>query len=115
MSVNNQSKKHKIEKFRTNFIAINEYRHDCTIDGDKFLSSVTDAAWISYLKDMIVADWIADYEHTTIISGDKKSTKQCPKCGSTVLCLLRSLNLKICHDCKHQFNWCLDLGQKKLI
>lgn len=42
----------------------------------------------------------------------KKSTKNCPKCGSDKLVLLTSQNLKICADCNHEINWELDKGQK---
>lgn len=42
------------------------------------------------------------------------STKSCPACSCTDLVLLRSLNKKICADCKTEFDWFLDPGQKPL-
>ena len=42
------------------------------------------------------------------------STKFCPRCGSTVVVPLRSINMKICNNCTHEFTWKLDPGQKPL-
>lgn len=42
------------------------------------------------------------------------STKFCPCCGSTVVVPLRSINMKICNNCAHEFSWTLDPGQKPL-
>ena len=53
--------------------------------------------------------------HYLRIHSKPRSTKHCPKCGSDVLCLLRSQNVKICHECKHEFPWNLDEGQKRLL
>lgn len=45
----------------------------------------------------------------------KISTKECPKCGSRVLREFRSLNKKVCHDCKAEIPWYLEVGQTSLI
>jgi ribosomal protein L40E len=44
----------------------------------------------------------------------KVSTKECPKCASKHLVLLRSYNLKICAKCNTRIPWYLDDGQKPL-
>jgi len=45
----------------------------------------------------------------------KQTTKRCAKCGSDVLRLFTSLNLKQCHECGHKMKWNLEPGQKPLI
>jgi hypothetical protein len=48
---------------------------------------------------------------------EKTSTKQCPKCGNTVLGKIGTQQLKFCTNkhCNHWFHWPLDEGQKPLI
>ncbi|BCP56225.1 hypothetical protein K32_48420 [Kaistia sp. 32K] len=41
--------------------------------------------------------------------------KACPQCSSDAVVLLRSMNLKLCSDCKHEWAWHLDAGQKPLV
>lgn len=43
------------------------------------------------------------------------TTKLCPHCGSDAVVTLRSLNKKICSDCKEEYDWNLDPGQKVLL
>jgi DNA-directed RNA polymerase subunit RPC12/RpoP len=45
----------------------------------------------------------------------RKSTKVCPKCGSEILMLLRSMRKKICMECDEEIEWLLEPGQKPLI
>lgn len=45
----------------------------------------------------------------------RPTTKHCPKCGSDAVVPLRSINMKICSDCKSEFAWTLDAGQKALM
>lgn len=45
----------------------------------------------------------------------KETTKECNKCGSTVLILLRSLNMKICGICDNEIPWYLEKNQKPLL
>lgn len=45
----------------------------------------------------------------------KPTTKACRLCGSDVLRLFRSLNLKQCHACGHKMPWTCTDGQKPLI
>jgi ribosomal protein L37AE/L43A len=46
---------------------------------------------------------------------EKQSTKQCPKCGNTMLLRLTSLNLKICTDCNIRIPWYLEEGQESVL
>lgn len=46
---------------------------------------------------------------------DKISTKFCAQCASTVLCLLASLHVKICMDCKFENPWEIEPGQRPLM
>lgn len=46
---------------------------------------------------------------------EKVSTKECPKCGSKILREFRSLNKKVCHECKTEILWYLEDGQESLI
>lgn len=43
------------------------------------------------------------------------TTKMCPYCGSDVLGLIRSQNMKWCADCNKWFDWFLDDGQRPLL
>lgn len=43
------------------------------------------------------------------------TTKICPECRSDAVVGLRSMNLKICSDCKAEWPWTLAPGQKPLI
>lgn len=43
------------------------------------------------------------------------TTKQCPDCGSDALVLLHSTDTKLCADCKSEFHWPLDEGQKAVL
>lgn len=45
----------------------------------------------------------------------KPATKQCPECGCPRLRLFRSINLKQCDECLHEFDWHLAPGQKPLV
>lgn len=47
-------------------------------------------------------------------SGQRETTKACPRCGNTYLILLRSLNQKHCSDCNLAIPWYLDPGQRPL-
>lgn len=46
----------------------------------------------------------------------KQTTKECPKCGNTQLCLLRSYNKKYCtaRTCHIYIDWYLDEKQKPI-
>ena len=67
---------------------------------------------VDITKDIV---WRAREIHYLREHSKPRSTKRCPKCDSDVLCLLRSQNLKICHECGHKFPWNLDEGQKRLL
>lgn len=55
-------------------------------------------------------------EHQYLIGRPMKATtKACRLCGSDVLRLFRSLNLKQCHECGHRMPWNLEPGQAPLI
>lgn len=41
----------------------------------------------------------------------KQTTKECHKCGNTLLAKMSSINLKFCTDCGTWINWYLDEGQ----
>lgn len=43
------------------------------------------------------------------------TTKICQLCGGDCMIPLRSLNLKICNDCKKETPWDLEPGQKSLV
>jgi len=40
--------------------------------------------------------------------------RPCPDCGGP-LCALRSMDKLMCSDCKAEFKWTLDLGQRSLV
>lgn len=44
----------------------------------------------------------------------KYTTKQCPKCGSDKLGLIRTQFIKVCADCGHWFPWPLEEDQDPL-
>ena len=44
---------------------------------------------------------------------ERKSTKACPFCGCTDLVLLR--DSKLCPDCKQEFAWHLEPGQRRAV
>lgn len=46
---------------------------------------------------------------------ERATTRVCRECGSDVLCVFPSLNLKVCHQCGHKMLWFLEPGQKPLI
>lgn len=43
------------------------------------------------------------------------TTKICPQCGSDAVVALRSMDKKLCSDCKAEWPWKLDPGQKPLV
>lgn len=43
------------------------------------------------------------------------TTKICPECGGTAIVALRSMNLKLCSECLHEYDWNLDAGQAPLL
>ncbi len=50
----------------------------------------------------------------TKTSTKKVTTKECPKCGSTSLALVRTHNFKYCANCNLKIPWYLEEGQKPL-
>ncbi|MND99971.1 hypothetical protein D3C76_675470 [compost metagenome] len=48
-------------------------------------------------------------------SNPQKTSKICPQCGCDCMVALRSLNRKICPDCRSEVPWTLDEGQRAVV